>query len=491
MITNIPTSLGGLNISDPLDNMDPAYCIQMDNVIAEENGDKVRSGFIKVHEAGCNTLIPHAVYGEEAFIACMDDGITTYDVDFNVVGAEKTGFANDDWVHAPFTDGAGAVHTFLANGVNIPQEYTHTAGLQDSSFTIPDGVMLDSPLSYKNRLYFIGGAWDIYYGGVQSISGALTKFSMGSFFKKGGKILSITNWTQDAGSGVDDLFVIISTEGEVMIYQGSNPDADDWKSLGVFTIPRPITKRCCEMVGADVAVITESGYYPLSRVLSDQRANRTAISSKLNGITNGRDYTKRWDIKYFTKNGWLIVNAPSKIERYAYEQHVLNTNTNAWCRFVGMDSVGWCILFDRIFFCNGNGIFEANRGTTDDGNYITYQIQKAYNTFGTPLKKQLMRVIPRFYSLKNEYFYKRINIDFKEGNRSVLPEITGFGYSSYWDEAIWDESYWSDEYTAFNLRGAVSSRAGSYLSIGFYGRTKNELTFFSTGLILKECNGHI
>ena len=490
--TNLGASIGGLNLADPLDNMQPQYAIQMDNVIPDPQGDRVRSGYVSLVSGTFNKLIPVPIAGAERVIASKDDTLYIYDpTNWTTSPTTKSGFTSDAWTSASFVDGSGKQHTFLANGADTPQDYTTADGLQDTTFTIPTGVLLDSPLSFKNTLYFVGGDWDIYYGGTQAISGTLTKFSVGSFFKKGGKILTIQNWTQDAGQGMNDIFVIISTEGEVMLYQGSNPTESDWSSLGVFNIPRPIGKYCCEMVGADIIILTENGYLPLSRVLSDLRANRTSISSVINPIVQGRDFTDQWEIHFYSKKGWLIVNAPSLLSGYSHEQHVLNVNTNAWCRFVGMDAQSWCVLFDKIYFCNGHGIFQADVGTTDNGNWITYLVQKAYNTFGTPEKKQLMRMVPRFSSYAENTVYKRVNSDFMEGKNRIIITQDNYGYASYWDTSIWDENFWSDEYTAYTTRASVVSKTGSFISVGYYGRTKDELTLYSTGLMLKVCHGHI
>jgi len=488
---NLGTSFGGLNVADPLDNMAPQYALQMDNVIPDPDGDKIRSGFVSRVQGVFKKIIPVPISGHERIIVAKNDTLYIYDpTNWATNPTTKDGFLSDNWCSCSFVDGSGTQHVFLANGTDTPQDYTVNGGLLDTTFTTT-GLSLDSPLAFKNTMYFVGGDFDIYYGGTQAISGTLTKFPMGSFFKKGGKILTIQNWTQDAGQGMDDIFVIISTEGEVMLYQGSNPSESDWSSLGVFNIPRPIGKNCCAMVGADLIIITENGYLPLSSVLSDLRANRTAISASINPIVHGRNFTLPWEIHFFSKKGWLLINAPSLLSGYAYEQHVLNLNTNAWCRFVGMDAQSWCVLFDKLFFCNSSGIFQADVGTTDNGEWITFCVQKAYNTFGTPEKKQVMRMVPRFSSYNKNTIYKKINSDFKEGNNRIILTQNQVGYASYWDTSIWDEAFWSEEYTAYTTRASVVSKAGSFISVGYYGRTKEELTFLSTGLILKVCNGHI
>ena len=488
MIDNLSSSFGGLNVADALDNMLPQYAIQMDNIIPDVDGDRVRKGYININNTATTTLIPILRGATKKIIGAHLQDLTVYDSDFKVLET-KSGFSSDYWTYADFTDGSGAVHTILANGSDTPQDYT--SSLANVGYTLKDFPNLDCPLAFKNRLYFISGDWQIAYSGVQSISGQLTAFDMGSYFKKGGKLLSIANWTQDAGNGADDLFVLISSEGEVLIYSGLSPEADSWTMIGSFTIPKPVGKRCWTQLGADLIIITQRGYFPLSSVLSDLRANRAMLNQKIDGITKGRDFSKRWEIHYRPSTNWIIVNAPSDTGIYSYEQHICNLNTNAWCRFVGMDANSWAVLGDDLYFCNSKGIWKADTGTTDNGSNIIFCLQKAYNAFGTPLKKQLMRIVPHYYSAANETIYKKIISNFGDGKNRIFVQREQTGISTYWDEAIWDESFWSDEINVYSIRGSVTSKVGNYISVGYYGRVRNEFVMYSTGLIIKQGQGHI
>lgn len=487
MIGDLSSSYGGLNVADALDNMQPQYAIQMDNIIPDVDGDRVRKGYIKKLSTATSVLIPILRGNTKKLIGAHVQDLTVYN-NFEVESS-KSGFSSDNWTYADFTDGSGAVHTILANGSDTPQDYTST--LSDVGYTLTGFPSLDCPLAFKNRLYFISGDFQIAYSGIQSISGELTAFDVGSFFKKGGKLLSIANWTQDAGNGADDLFVLISTEGEVLIYAGTSPETYDWRMIGTFSIAKPVGKRCFSQLGADLILITQRGYFPLSSVLSDLRANRALLNQKIDGITQGRDFTKRWEIHYRPSTNWLIVNVPSDTGIYNYEQHICNLNTNAWCRFVGMDANSWAVLGDELYFCNGQGIFQADTGTTDDGANITFCLQKAYNNFGTPLKKQLMRVVPHYYSTTDETIYKKILSDFGNGKNRIFVHRENSGINTYWDTAIWDESFWSDETNVHSTRGSVTSKVGNYISVGYYGRVRNEFILYSTGLIIKQATGHI
>ena len=102
-----------------------------------------------------------------------------------------------------------------------------------------------------------------------------------------------------------------------------------------------------------------------------------------------------------------------------------------------------------------------------------------------------MRLVPRFTSAGIPELYKKVNIDFNEGKKAFISISQQKGVSSYWDEAIWDESFWSDEFNAYSSRTSLTSKAGNYISIGYWGRTKQEIVLYSSGLIIKNGKGHI
>jgi hypothetical protein len=102
-----------------------------------------------------------------------------------------------------------------------------------------------------------------------------------------------------------------------------------------------------------------------------------------------------------------------------------------------------------------------------------------------------MRIVPHYYSAANEVIYKKIISDFGQGKNRIFVHREDSGISTYWDLAIWDESFWSDETNVYSTRGSVTSKVGNYISVGYYGRVRNEFTLYSTGLIIKDCNGHI
>src|SRR5690606_31868092 len=116
---------------------------------------------------------------------------------------------------------------------------------------------------------------DLWYLPVSSIAGAAEAIPMGQIFRRGGHIVTVQTWTVDAGEGADDMLVILSSNGEVAVYQGYDPtDASAWKLVGVFYLGRPVGQRPCIKFGGDLLIICEDGVFPLSTALMSADVNR-------------------------------------------------------------------------------------------------------------------------------------------------------------------------------------------------------------------------
>lgn len=482
----LPSAQGGLNLRDSLDNMPYTDCLQMDNVIPDVSEDRVRGGFTKISDFASN----RAIRFENDYIAATANTLSLINTSTGDDTLLKGGFFSSDWKYTAFQTAGGDPLIILANGVDTVQQYDG-ATMTDSGYTGVDLTNLESPLTFKNRTYFVErNSLSIWYSGVQAIAGALTEFSVRGFARKGGTILTIESWSQDAGEGLSNLLAIFTTEGEVLIYGGDDPEATNWALKGVFEISKPVGKRCCLNYGSDIVVITEQGYFPLASVLSQDKANIVPISDKINNIVKGKNFSDpNWSAHWYSNDGWLFVNSPSST-RFEYEQHVLNVKTNAWCRFVGMDARDWLVIEDKIYFCNSTGIYRANNGTTDDGEPINYVKQQAYSKFNGEKVKGVQRVKIRYNTIGVVEYATRIGVDFDLGSSNFLVGTT-LGLQSYWDEAIWDVDFWSDEQSVRSYKGSVFAPKGEYISIGYFGNSEQGLSFYSADVLYEAGNGDI
>jgi hypothetical protein len=489
MKINIPSSQGGLNLKDSLDAMEPQYAIQMDNVIPDTNRDVLRGGYVPFLNRSADCLMAHREKGFETLLFASEGSV--YAVGLDTVPELGSGFSSNDWQYSSFTDGSGKVNTILTNGIdNVQRVYEDNNALtMGAAYT--SATSLICPCTFKNRMYFAHrDTLKICYSDSQAIAGELTDFDLGSLFKFGGSIVSLANWTQDAGTGMDDLLCIFTSEGEVAVYSGTSPEAQDWSLNGVFRISKPIGLNSTCKIGGDLVIITQGGYFPLSEVLSQDRANRCNISDKINPIVIGKDFNANWEAVWYAKKGWLVINAPSTNTGYAYEQHVLNTKTGGWCRFVGMNALSWLELQDNLYFCNSSGIFQADYGETDNGEKITYYLQKAYSQYDMQEVKQVLLVKERNLTLGQEYIGTRIGVDFalQDPKAQLVPLM---GTQSMWDVAIWDKSFWSDERPITQMKSPIFSTFGNFISVGILGQSATALEFYGLEAKIKVGNGDV
>ena len=230
--------------------------------------------------------------------------------------------------------------------------------------------------------------------------------------------MAVVNWTLDGGQGIDDLTAFITSEGEVLVYSGTNP-ASDFELKGSYHIAKPIGYKCTMKYQGDIVVITEDGYLPLGRMLSVSNSGETnnVFSDVIRELVTDR--TRQFKTKYgwqcviFSKKGYALFNVPISSQ---YEQHVINVNTGAWCRFVGIRAMCWCVFNDDLYFGSDDTIYKMNDGYADNGAPIEGVIEQAYTNLGIPAIKKVSLINPRTKCSTKYQLVIYTNTDFKSRN---------------------------------------------------------------------------
>src|SRR3546814_16537503 len=84
-------------------------------------------------------------------------------------------------------------------------------------------------------------------------------FTVGVVVVRGGALRFGSAWTIDSSSdsGLSEQNIFVSTEGEVAVYQGSDPgEAATWSKVGVYRIGKPLGARAHFRGGGDIAIAT-------------------------------------------------------------------------------------------------------------------------------------------------------------------------------------------------------------------------------------------
>ena len=317
---------------------------------------------------------------------------------------------------------------------------------------------------FKNRLYYTQkDSLDFWYGGVDEISGALTKFPLGGIARNGGYLQAIGTWTLDAGYGVDDLLVCVTSMGEVIVYKGSNPsDPTDWNLVGVWQMGQTFSRRCFFKYAGDLLLLTQDGLVPLSAALQSSRLDpRVNITDKIfYAVSQAATQfyaLNGWQINYFASENMLILNVPTT---NGIEQYVMHTITKSWARFTGIQAYCWEVSGDNDIHFGGQGyVGDFYQTTSDAGSNIVGNVQQAYSYFDTRGTLKRWTMVRPILQTDNGLptVLCGLSTDFDTvsltNQISFNPAIVGTGV---WDVSLWDEANWGGGLTTTKIWQGVT-----------------------------------
>lgn len=472
--TSIQAPTGGLNAKDAIANMKETEAVVMDNFFPSPSSVDLRNGYAS-HATGLPDLVETlADYNNGATqkIFAVSDG-SIYDVTSAgaVGGAAVSGLASSRFQFINMGT-AGGYYLMMVNGADKLRYYNGSAWDFDgnASLTIT-GVNTENIVhinNFKNRVWLIEkDSFNAWYLPVSSIAGAANNLDLSGLFSQGGYLMAMANWTIDNAAGIDDYAAFITSEGEVAIYKGTDPNSSStWALVGTFRMGRPIGRRCFCKAGADVLVLTTDGAFPLSKaLLSDRSQLNLAATDKISNLINiaTQNYSGNfgWEPILHTIGKKLIINVPV-VEGQESIQYVMNTTHGAWCRFTGWNANCFQTLADTLYF-GGNGVvYKADTGDNDDGANIEATCQQAFSYFGNAgATKHWKMARCNFIGDGNITPSILISTDFSYTRTTVPPSYVD-NVGAFWDVGAWDVSSWT-------VAGTVVRRWQTITGIGYSG----------------------
>jgi hypothetical protein len=303
---------------------------------------------------------------------------------------------------------------------------------------------------FKNRLYFTQkNTLACWYLDVDSIAGVASPLYFGGIARSGGYLQAMGTWTIDAGQGADDYAVFVTSMGEVIVYNGTDPSsATTWALKGVWQLGQTFSRKCFTKWAGDLLLLTQDGLVPLASALQSSRLDpRINITDKIyypvsQAATN---YYANfgWQVIYYASENMLILNIPVSD---GIEQYVMHTITKAWARFTGIQAYCFVNSGDNDLHFGGDGyVGTFYSGFSDNGNNITGAVQQAYSYFDTPGQLKRFTLVRPILQTDNGLPTVLCNIstDFQPvdnlGQVSFNPSILNTGK---WDSATWDNKNW-------------------------------------------------
>jgi hypothetical protein len=400
---SIPAPFGGWDARESLADMPPQNAVKLENWFPSTDKVFVRRGhssYATGMSGAVESLIAYVpLSGSGKLFAA--NGANIYDVtNSGAVGAAVvSSMTNARWQYEQIGTAAGQF-IVLVNGADAPRVYDGSTWGTTPAITGPTVANLIWVNTHQRRLW-VGekDSLSAWYLAVNSVGGAATEFSLAGIAKLGGYIMAMGTWTRDAGDGMDDVAVFITSEGEAIVYSGTDPaSASTWSLIGVFRIGKPIGRRCHAKAGSDIVMVTQDGFVPLSAILSMDRsqARLVSLSDQITKAVNDavRDYKSNfgWHPAVYPKGTYMLFNIPTSST--TAEQFVFNTITGAPCKFTGQNALCWGLLNDDLFFGGADGVvYKADDGTSDNGSDIAADAVQAFNYFGSPQLRKLFNMV--------------------------------------------------------------------------------------------------
>ena len=488
-----PAALGGWNARDSLALMAPNDAIYLNNWWPALSSLNVRFGYTQFATglpAQVETLMPYAGAATDKLFAFSGTAIYDASAGGAVGAAVVTGLTNARFQYTQISNSGGS-YVMAVNGFDKLQYFDGTTWSADGGVYTITGVntqTIGNILLFKNRVWLISAnSLNAYYLPTNAIQGAVSAFPLQGVARMGGYLVAAMTWTIDAGYGLDDQLVFVTSKGEVIVYGGTDPsNISTFGLIGVWQLGAPVGRRCFQKYGGDVILLCQDGLVPLAAGLQSSRLDpRVTLTNKIQGAVNSAvmlyGLNFGWDITYFPKANMIVLNVPVNTGS-GQQQYVMNTITQAWANFTGWGANCFTLWKDYLYFGGNQFVGLAWNGTTDNGTTITADGKQAFNFCNSPTTVKRFTMI-RPYIVTNggtAGLQAAINVDFDDsypyGSASISPVPSGAGVwgTSLWGTGIWGSSsivqkYWQgvvgEGYSvAIRVRAAINGLTAQWMA---------------------------
>jgi hypothetical protein len=478
----IPPPVGGLDWISPLATMDIKNAQVLDNFIARPQGAELRGGWQDVLDAPFDgavvTLMSYSTPRSSLGKLFAAVGKKVWDVTPTIdpnnpgvpVEALEVPVTHGYWSWINYSLKTEKYLCAVAQGAGY-YTYDETDGWVEREITGVENAEFTSITSWKQRLWFTqANSSEVFYLGIGEVLGGEAKFfDYGPMFKRGGYVQAITSWTMDGGNGPDDYQLIFGSQGDLLIYKGTDPsNADTYALVGDWYLGKfPTGDRFFTPYGGDVLVLSDVGLISVQALVTGAasaigeqnpviRKIQARVSSRLSETIN-----HNWEVRLITQLGVLLISAP-KTKGGLYEHYCLGLTSKGWSTFSAMP-INTGVMHNRVYYMGtANGRVAHAFDVENDGMLVSDpeygsgstvqgRVTSAFTDFGKSAHlKRFLLARPIFQCSRAPSLKARMKLDYARGARlaatgNVDAEI------AMWDNAIWDQAYWSGTGNVFHI----------------------------------------
>jgi len=469
-VASVPAPIGGLNARDSIVVMEQTDAIILRNWWPQPYGCTVRKGY-RLWASGLVGVISslaalNNIDGTKYMFAWVDDEFYDITVTGVVAAPLITALTPAPWQTVSFANDAGgwmiAVNGFddpiFATGATVGR-FVAGDGIVPNTWDVLDPHDAIQLTTHQRRLWAVQKDTAVgWYLPPGAVYGDWEAFDFGPQMTRGGYLLFLANWTVDDGNGAEDHLVAFTSEGEAIVYSGTDVTDDaKWALAGVYYIGEPVAgRRTYAKVGGDLIILTQQGAVSMTETLVSIKAENQASRLKsdkiqflITEVTTQYSGQFGWELKYFPHINMLLVNVPTPVDG-GNIQLCSNQLINSWTQFNAMDATTWLNHDSAIYFGDYDGnVWLGWDGTVDavgytgiGGNSITATVQQAYSYLGAATQqKQIGMYRPNFITTVPVTFNSNIVYDFDtsilSAPDSVIPAVAALWNVDLWNLANW------------------------------------------------------
>ena len=410
---HVPAPMKGMNTASPMTETPDVYGLRFENLVGRSDGYHTRQGF--------------------EYVAVGLDGPVTTLMAYpsHVVAATSASGAPWQWTTI---SNPGGVFLLAVNGSDYLRMYNGTVWTTlQTEYSNIDTRTVASICTHQSRVW-LGSSTDLtlYYLPFDALMGPVSSIPLTPVCRKGGAIAAIASMTQDGGRGQSDQLLVITTNGEAVLFSGGDPDTSQtWSLVGVWDVPKPIGRRCLVKTGGTIAYLCTRGLIPIPQVLSKQSADtqQEAISEAIWPTFCADIATGSWEMEESAEHEVLIVHGP--------QGQYIKSGTGAWTTWQMPLATTWLNHRGELYFGTSDGSICRYAGTLDGAVPINASIIHRYDRYGTPGLKTTSALRLQYKAAKPYTPRVRFLRNFADlpATDPVAHYTDGVNY--YWEDVTW------------------------------------------------------
>ncbi len=442
-----PAPIAGIVESAPIGSSSAVGAEFIENFLPQPRGLRVRGGAVAAADAGAEIVsmfvYDRSVVTPQFFAATQSDILDISSLDPNTVATSVvSGLTSGDWSSQQFGT-TGGNFLILANGQDDARVYDGAAWSLWNVTGLPTSS-ISHVWDYQDRLFMIErDTLKFWYLPITSFQGAATSFSLAGIAKKGGSLLFGATWSLDSSEGLGDLCVFVTDQGEVIVYQGTNPsDATTWALQGRYEIGNPLGKNATMSAGGDLLIATDEGIVPMSAIVQRDRAQLSDAAVTVN-------IKRTWE-RMFSASGesaQLIKWTSQDVMLVISSSYALTSNLTlgSWAHQTGWSGRCVAIFRDSCYIGRSNGkVYRLNSSGEDDGQPFTARVCFPFTDFGDAARVKSTTIAKCSFLSDGDFSYR---VDMAKNYGVSFPPPPALvnqsnSQSALWDVSFWDVSFW-------------------------------------------------